>query len=305
MAKTPSTKQTMKSFTSCAMKSAKKSTLTLTPDLYFTPKNTAISNSKVSDFLKSKEYFFKKHIEHSLPKVHTVPMKVGSIVDSLLCGEIPQYQVKVLKKDDPNTFAEQKHMDPDMLVTETQWRTAQNAAQAVTGEAFYQWYMQNKAEFQVLLQANYKGVEICGMADVVTRLGDIAYIDDFKVVSQNKVTSEKTWYWNCMDYGYFRQLAVYRFMLMVMFPEIKSVVCRHVAIGKPAREEEPFKIRLYQIHPVIIDLALKEFLNGVEAIDKEKDWVDPPITWNDIITITPQNDVVEMSVDDFEDMFEE
>ena len=85
--------------------------LELSCENYFTPENTAISNSKVNNFLLSKEYYFGRHIAHTIEFERTSSIKIGSIADALVTGgEIP-FHVKCLKRDNPDRFDLQKKMD--------------------------------------------------------------------------------------------------------------------------------------------------------------------------------------------------
>src|SRR3990167_8118332 len=216
--------------------------LILTKDNYFSPQNTAISNSKVSDFLKSKEFYKKKHLDHSIVHKQTANMKVGTCVDCFISGQPIPYTTKVLKRDNPDIFEMQKELAEEVFISNAQLEEAYARAEAIKKEPFFGWYEQNGAEFQALLQAQYRGIPICGMADIVTVTKKAVYIDDIKSVSKSKVRSPESWYWTCEEMGYLRQLAAYRYMWKAGNPKVrKPVECRHVVVYK--EDENVYKVK--------------------------------------------------------------
>lgn len=262
----------------------------LTHETYYTPSNTAISNSKVGDYLKSKEFYFRKHVAHEISTTTTAAMKIGKIVDALVTGEPLPYQAKVLKKDNPELFARQKDMDEDSFVSQGQWEEAQQRAQAITKEPFYQWYMDNKAEFQVILEGTVEDmldeIPVCGMADVVTETADTIYLDDIKSVAWTKCRTATHWYWNCVSMGYFRQMAVYAQLLIgqgrLKIGE-KKLVVRHVVVSKES--ENLYRVKLFIIPNEILIPYWEQFADTVRAISHEKFYLDPPIAWPDAETL--------------------
>lgn len=262
---------------SAVMTSYKTKKIKLTKENYFTPENTAISNSKVSDFLKSKEYYYKKHILHEIDPEETVPLKIGKMVDCILSGEPVPYQASVLKKDNPELYEYQKTLPDNLFITENQWEEAQKRAQAITREPFYQDYLQH-SKFQVILQGTYKRIQICGVIDVLTETVDTIYIDDFKSSSEMKATNSK-WFWNCVESGYFRQMGAYSYMINKRYNrKKKKIICRHIVVWKESRDL--YKVKLYILPDLMINVGTEEFLAGVKMIKKEKNWFDEPITWD-------------------------
>ncbi len=268
----------------------------LTLENYFTPENTAISNSKVGDFLKSKEYYYKKHISHEIEWKDTPSMKIGRLVDDIVTRGEMNYKVKVLKKDDPDEYEAQKDIPPDKLITQEQFEEACGRAQAVIKELFYKWYEERGAQFQVLLQSFIpygahprSKISICGIADIITETRTQIFIDDLKSVGQLKVASPQKWFWNCKDMGYFRQMAVYKYLWQQMHKRNKKeIICRHVVVTK--EENDLYKVMLYVIDPILLEEPLREFIETAKAIFKEKEWKDEPVTWKDAKKINPLSD---------------
>ena len=268
----------------------------LTQKNYYTEKNTHISNSKISDFMKGRKYFYRKHIAHE-PEVQTVPspaMKLGSIVDSLISGETPQYQVKVLKREDEHLFEKQKTMDPESFVTATQWEDALSHTVNLKNTPAYKWYKENDAKFQVILQGEYTtpvgdSIPLCGMADVITETKDAVYIDDFKVVAYEKISSGQKWIWNCQEMGYFRQLAFYKMLWQQMNPDDKRpVICRHLVSTKVKFTRGYFRAATFVVKDDILENALAnqmQWMNRIAYCIKEDTWEDQPVTWDNALNL--------------------
>ena len=283
--------------------------ITLTQENYFTPENTAISNSKVSDYLRSKEYYYKRHISHELSFTPTAPVKIGRIVDAIVSQQKVPYEVKVLKRDDPDRFEYQKTMPDDAFVTESQWEEGQQRAQAITREPFYQEYLQKGAKFQVLLQHQMtiddgQEMNICGMADLMMLDGDTLYIDDCKSVSPMKVKTPGHWYWNCRDMGYFRQMGAYAFMARETLQKemgFTRIVARHFVVTKEM--DGLYKVHLFIIPDAQLWFSAGEFIGHATKIHHEKDWIDPPVTWDAATALMPPNSD-DSKYDDEEEGFE-
>ena len=257
----------------------------LNHDNYYGWANTAISNSKVSDFLKSKEYYYRKHIAHELSPELTIPMKIGVMVDAMVTGSPIPFAIKCLKKENEEEFARQKELDFSQLVTPEQFEEAKGRATAITREPFYEEYLKKGTEFQVILQGKVRWgvnkqqiIPICGMLDAVTVTRDYIFIDDFKSVSPMKLRTISSWYWACHEMGYFRQLAVYKELYRQNHVrQRKKIICRHVVVTKV--QEGLYKVALFIVPDHLLVQPLKEFMEVAKAIHKEKKWKDLPVTW--------------------------
>lgn len=262
--------------------------MNLTASNYYTPENTCISNSKVSDFLLSREYYFKRHISRELDFKATVPIKIGRIVDAVFSQEKIPYMVKVLKRDDPALFEMQKDMPDDMFVTEAQMEEGLMRGQAITREPFYQEYLKNGAKFQPILQGTFCDIPVCGMADVISEDENCFYIDDCKSVSPMKLKSAAHWYWNCIEMGYDRQMGAYAWMAGEMgLNNGKPIICRHVVVTK--ERDGVYKVRLFVLPETMWSSGRNKFLEGATELAAEKNWIDPPLNWNDAEVLGPGN----------------
>jgi len=268
----------------------------MTIEKYFSKANKAISNSKVSDYLKSKEYFYFKHVKGTLIEEPSPSMQLGSMIDlAFSSGSLDvlreNYAVKCLKKDDPARFELQKGIPKENLVTEATWSKAIGMSEAILREPFFAWYAGKKSETQTPLFGKIVdgdlSVDICGLPDRVTEDGDTIYIDDLKTSAPGSMRSAKSWFYHFQDFGYFRQLAVYSYLKKRLKPN-KKIVCRHIVVS--SQLEGRYQVQLYVIPESLLIPAFYEF--GTIALDiaRETEWKDEPITWSSAVTLeAPEN----------------
>lgn len=255
--------------------------INLTHDNYYSFQNTNISNSKVGDFLKSKNYYYRKHILKEMKKPITTAMKIGMLVDDLTSQMDTQFKMKVLKREDPDEFEVQKYISPDLLLTPDQWNEAHERAAAIIKEPFYQWYDEQDTQFQYIFDTSIDGIKICGMADILVQTPTTVYIDDVKSVGYLKVASPTKWYYNCLDMGYFRQFGGYRQMWKLMHPEdVRPVICRHVIVTKV--DAGVYKVSLFEIDDQLLTDGWNQFRAVANEIVDTTNWEDDPVTWENL-----------------------
>jgi len=310
----------------------------LTRDNYHTTENKSISSTKVKDFLKSKELYYKRHIEGSIKSDDTTSITLGRIVDKVLeQGTLHffhrTYQLKVLKKVDKDLFNKQKKIERRILPP-AMYHAAIAICEKVLRSPFYKWYGDRKLKSmkQLILQQPYRfesksvkndirdtqdkkigittiakieNVSICGMLDRLTFDKDTAYIDDYKTSAMSQMKSSNSWVYLCYSYGYFIQMAVYRWLVQQQFPEMEHYVCRHIVLGTSAADLYP--IKLFVIPDEYIDEAEKIFFETVEAITLEQEWIDPLPTWDNVETLPTEAEmkgeaVIEGSLDPGKDL---
>ncbi len=268
----------------------------LTTANYYDPDRLHISNSKVSDYLKSKKFYFEKHVAKIVPRHITAAMRIGSIVDSILTGSHLSFEVRTLKREDPDLYARQQEQDPSCFCSQHEMDEAILLARHVQQQPCFDWYHKNDTRFQYVLEASLQTsvgcISICGMADMITETEHTVYIDDLKCTNAQKTKSPIKWLYNCLDMGYLRQLAAYGFMWQEMHPDDKrDIKFRHLTVAKI--EDSLYKIALFEIHPTLLVEPLQEFLDTVERIarsHKQADWCDSPVDWAQCELLGTPND---------------
>lgn len=262
-------------------------TFTLTPSTYFTRPPHWISNSMISTYLKSPALYKKMYIDKTITFNVTDPMKKGSIVDDLLTLGKTQYSPKVLKKDDPDLFEMQKDMDPEYIVSPATYDQALDIVAHVKSQPYWKKGIRS-AKFQETFYREAGDQVLCGMADRIDKLptknGIQRYrLSDLKVTSAMKVTSPHKWFWNCQEMGYFRQLALYRYLFAHQqgIPEL-NITCHHTVVCYV--QEGLVESHLFDIPESILNIALVEVFQALENIKCER-FEDPKLSWKDSIDL--------------------
>lgn len=257
----------------------------LTAATYFSKSRPHLSNSQLSDYLKSPSLFKARHLEGRYQIEPTDSMKRGLVADHLLTepGVTCPYVLKVLKKDNPELYAAQQEMDQRYLVPQSYWDAALEVVDAVKKQPFWQEGLE-QALFQQILEGKIENTLVCGKPDRIDPLPPnpknnlpCYRIVDLKVVSPMKISSDAKWLYNALEMGYVRQAAMYRRLWAEKMgvPHENITFC-HIA----AAYVEPgfVQINLYVIPSTFMDEADVQIEDAVYKIE-QKMFDDPPVTW--------------------------
>jgi hypothetical protein len=272
----------------------------LTLDNYYSPDRPHVSNSMMNDYLKSRAYYADKYLNKNPDYEFKVtdPMKVGLIADNILTRGEDEYQVKVLKRDNPDLYEEQKQMDPRYLVTDTVMDKALQVAEYVAKQPF--WYTNvDDAYFQIPLEGEVEGLQVCGLPDRIDPLGETHYhLTDLKVVSAMKNSSPKKWFWNAQEMGYLRQLALYQYLwAQKQGVPVTNIMCSH----STASYIQPgiTRVALFRVPQAVLDIAMEEVREIARNI-KDENFDDKLVTWNQAQKIGYENDNKEQDLSDWD-----
>ena len=230
--------------------------------------------------------YYRRHIEYSAPSLDSPSITIGRIIDKIL-EQMTLYHFKrsysrgVLKKENPEEFERQKQMDKDKVLSKATYDAIWNIAEKALRSPFLEFYRDRKvkSEKQKICLSSYEDSNICGMLDRFSIYGNTGYICDYKTSAASGIKDATRWYFVCKQYGYFMQLAVYKWLIEQEYPELKNIVCRHIVFGTSKFDLYP--IKLYIIPNSLLVEPLKLFFETVEAIKNEQDFIDPLPNWED------------------------
>lgn len=263
----------------------------LTSKNYFSIENTAISSTKCKDFLKSKEMYYHRYVEGNLPSDDSPSIMMGRILDKIMWQMTAYhfyrtYRKSVRKKDNAEEFEKQKGLADRRVLSPAMYDAIEGMAKKLLRAPFLEFYRdkKNKAFKQIILTqpAEYEGVKFdtCGMLDRFTISGDVGYISDLKTSSYAKMKNPKGWYYHCLNYGYFIQMSVYKWLVEQTYPELKEIKCNHIVIGTSRADLYP--IKLYNIPSSLLVEPLKLFFQTAKSITIEEEWLDKLPDWSDM-----------------------
>lgn len=289
----------------------------LTLASYFDPKRPHMSVSQINDYIRSPEYFYKKHVAKSIPrKAPTSPMKVGSYVDACLTNPkvAKKYQQKFERtcyaKDDRETYDEetaiieaQKALGEEYVLTDTEWTKGTQLVEFIKSQPFWQMGLKESI-MQQPMEMTLNGHLLCGLPDRMDwetgPEGSQAtlHIQDLKMSSFIKTSTPAKWFYNAREMGYIRQFAMYRWLAHVTFnvPKENMKFSHMVGIW---HEDGLVDAKLYTFPKYEIDKAERELVAALEQIAK-KNFGRKLLSWDDAVDLSRVDGVIEAMEEDEE-----
>lgn len=296
----------------------------LTLATYFDPNRPHMSVSQINDYIKSPEFFYKKHIAKSIPrKPPTSPMKVGSYVDACLTNPkvAKKYQVKFERtcyaKDDRETYDletqiidAQKALGDEYVLTDTEWMKGTQLVEFIKSQPFWQMGLKEaimQKPMEMTLKHPQPGIEflLCGLPDRMDwetgAEGSQAtlHIQDLKMSSFIKTSTHAKWFYNAREMGYIRQFAMYRLLASATFniPYGQMKFSHAVGIW---HEDGLVDAKLYTFPRYEIDKAEREIFQALEQIEF-KQFGRKLLSWDDAVDLSRVDGVIEAMAEDDED----
>lgn len=264
----------------------------LTPSNYFTAENKYLSNSKINDWFKCHNYFYKKHITHELVEDKTGAMVTGGAVDNILTDMKNISDGKYVVRQFNGTTKEGKEETIRLreqgktILTQKEYDDIMGMAIAVSETSAYKDLKDHKAQdiLHVDMEIGPHFAGLCGIPDWYTIVGDMCIITDLKT---SRVIEEKRYYYHAREYGYFRQLALYGMMLQKLHPEIEEFVYRHLVVCK---DKNVWTVKAFIIDGNEVKKAAGYICDAIEQISNEKDFKKEDASWESAKLITnPQS----------------
>lgn len=237
-----------------------------------------ISNSKITDWLKDKKFFYDKHVARTIEQEYTIPLITGHAVDMWITqGEMAfrkAYRVVTTRKKAEGDYRwqlnETMYNEIVAIVASLKRQDAFKELKGCCTQEILQMDMK---------LGKFKGIK--GIPDWYKVDGDRCTIIDLK--TSNTADTVKYFY-HCLDYAYFRQFAMYTILLENKYPQIKSFEYRHLVVEKdPDNIYNVYPFRLANERVEMEKNNILEFI--LPAIAKEKDFAPRNCTWSDSIEI--------------------
>jgi len=262
----------------------------LTLENYFTAENKYLSNSKIGDYLKSPNYFFRKHILHEIEPKTSAALVLGSGVDYLLAqnDKKPDYRVVERRnlKNPPTDYIE---------LNQSQYDEIFEIANAVANNDVFK-EIDKTFEKQVLLVTENKIGQfegLCGLPDYIKVTDDEIIIIDLKT---SRTTDPRKYYYHCKEYGYFRQQAFYQHLALSNYG-LKRIKSYHLVVEKT---KDIYDVKLFLLDQKEINREAEEMFRTIKEISNRTDYSRPNLTWKDAIKLTNPNLSFEDIVEDEE-----
>ena len=256
----------------------------LTEKNYFTKDNKYLSNSKITSFLRDTETFEKLYIKYTEVFETTPSIEVGKAVDIYLTDSADAfkklYTKAVLKKDDPELFEENKTTDKTVLTKATYDKVMTMAKYVKRTKAYKElkeYKTQEILSMDIKKHKRFKG--LCGIPDFFEIKGDTCTIVDLKT---SNVITDKKYFYHCIDYGYFSQLAMYSILIMNKYPKVRKFNYRHLVV----ENVKPYRTRTFHLDGNIVKAAVNQVMVIADYINAAKTFKRPDTTWENATLIT-------------------
>lgn len=252
----------------------------LNKDNYY-ERHPFLTSSKIRDYLRSSEYFQKKHILGGVDQKKSDALLEGKMLDTLLTeGEDAfEYSFRPVErrslKNPPTGYTE---------VTQNMYDTCRQRAEKIRRTKDFEDLSSGKFKTQVILQKEMPNfgknfIGIAGMLDFlqVDVEKGFAIIVDLKTSS---TADPRKYYWHALDYGYDLQMAWYGWLVHEVYGiNYDSIEYAHLVLEKDV--DGINKVATFVFDRNFI-AAKREMLHGLaERISSQGDFVDPPVTWED------------------------
>lgn len=252
----------------------------LTKDNYFSIENKFISNSRIGDFLKDKNFFKKKHITGEIPNKKTQPMIIGGAVDCWLTGcraDFEKQYVVVARrnlKNPPVGITELTQAQYEEIVAICESVERQDAYKDLTGHTTQQ--------ILTMPMELGKFIGLCGIPDWFNVDGHKAVITDLKTAEQAK--SAVKYHYHCLDYGYYRQMSVYDLLIRHNYPEVKEIEHRHLVVEKDS--DGVNRVYTFILSAERVEMEKEVILDNIlPAIKAETEFAPSNVKWEDAVVI--------------------
>ena len=251
---------------------------------YFDPsKNRYLSNSKLGDYLKCPNYFHRKHVLFTVPDKRTDAMLVGSAVDTWLTDGKEAFERKYICVSRRNL----KNPAPDVVeLNMTQYNQVVALCRAVEATTAYQEVKNHRAQ-QILSEdlaiGDFKG--LCGIPDWYEIFGNECVITDLKTTMN---ADPIKYYYAALDYGYFRQQAMYQRLVKANNPNVTKFTSRHLVVEKD--EDGINRVRAFILDQELIDIEKEIIEITIERIANDKHFKKLNADWDTALVLGQKGD---------------
>jgi len=251
----------------------------LTKDNYFTKDNKYISNSKIKDWLKDKEFFYKKHIEKSIKEDISDALVIGSAVDMWLTESKEKFEdtYLVVSRRNKKSDTPWRYQLPNSM-----YDKVVNLCERVEKTDAYKEIVEDKYVSQEILQLDldlgyFSGV--CGIPDWYSTQDDVIYIIDLKT---SKTIDPTRYHYHCIDFGYYTQQAIYQILLGKKYNKDKFS-SKHLVVEKDP--DNINQVEIFQLNQDRIDAEKERVYEILEELKNEKDFAPKQATLKEPIEI--------------------
>ena len=250
----------------------------LTKENYFTTENNYISNSKLGDWLKDKNYFYKKNVTGEITRDISDPMIIGSAVDMWIMEGEKAFRNKYIMV----SRRSKKQPDYEYQLNPTMFNCVEKLATNIIAQDAYKELEDFTS--QKILQVDKKiGMfdGLCGIPDWFKVDGKSAIIVDLKTAED---ANQQKYFYKCRDYGYFRQMAFYAMLINEIYDiDLFNMQFRHLVVEKDKLDIN--NCYTFEFAPSHIKEAWRDISAILADISSEKEFAPHNASWDNAVII--------------------
>ena len=253
----------------------------LTHNNYFTEDNKYLSNSKVSDWLKCKDYFKKKHIDHTIYQPVTDPMIIGSAVDTWLTegrAKFNKQYTTVSRRSRKSDTPWRYQLTPTMYDSIGNMCTKAMKSPAIKYLKKEKFISQEILHHDMDLGEHFAG--IAGIPDWYKIDNKVAIVIDLKT---SQTIDPTKYHYKCLDLGYYRQQAMYQMLLKSKNKDVSDYISYHIVIEKDT--DGINKVQTFELDQDRIEQEKVNLLEVFDSIGAEKKFLPHQATLKNSILI--------------------
>ncbi len=245
----------------------------ITLNNYFKP-DKYLSNSKITDFLKDKNFFYRKHILCEIEQEVTIPLVVGSACDTWLTkGEMAfrrDYQVVKTRSE--------KNGDLQWQLNETMYKQVVNMCQNVQKTEAYKALKDFKTQQVIqydLKLGLFRGLK--GIPDWHQIEGDKCIIVDLKT---SNTADPYKYHYHALDYNYYRQAGMYAHIIQLNHPDTElQFEYRHLVVEKDS--DDINNVYTFLLANDRVEMEKQNLIDNIlPAIAAEKKFLKHNCSWS-------------------------
>lgn len=248
----------------------------LTKKNYYQTNNGWLTNSKINDWLKDKDFFFRKHIAGEIPPKKTDSMLIGSAVDEWLTKGRKSFDKKY-------KLVSRRTTGNDNELNNTQFEHVIKMCQKIESQDAYKALKKHKKQVILSYPLNLGKhfVGIAGTPDFLKIDGAKANIVDLKTSAE--MDSVNKYHWHCENFGYYRQAGMYSLLVHLNYPEITDIICNHLVVEKDS--DGIYNVFTYILSDDRVKFEMDKILNILPEVAQETKFAPKNASWFDAVTI--------------------
>lgn len=248
--------------------------------MYYAKELNHISNSKLNDWLKCPNYFYRKWVLDLIPQEETKALTIGIAVDMWLTEGKEKFDnhYKIIAGDGRTKEVKEAkskyEAEGKAILNSDDYNLISGICNAVEATSAYQEVKSHRAQ-EVLKVDRKIGIfsGLIGKPDWYNIEDNVCTITDLKTCEPKDA---RAYHFHCISYGYYRQMAFLSMLLKELNPNIEHFVYRHLVAEK---EENVYKVKTYFLNVDRINDEKGMIIKELDKIAQEVEFKKKDASW--------------------------